>query len=87
MTSREPRNIIDGLRYVFNLLPLSSLVDHLLFQIYSTDPVEREKLTSFVSAKLQQAAQACGGIQALEVAYLRDADKDVLKQVLKELGL
>ena len=47
--------------------------------------MEREKLTVFVAQRLRQAQQVCGGPQAFETMYLRNADPGVMKQLQEEL--
>ncbi|KAH8118388.1 ARM repeat-containing protein [Phellopilus nigrolimitatus] len=52
-------------------------------EIYGHDPVETEKLTTFVAQRLQRAHEIYG--PTLEERYLRDADPGVLKQLNEEL--
>ncbi|KAI5123421.1 hypothetical protein M0805_006126 [Coniferiporia weirii] len=52
--------------------------------IYQRDPVETEKLTTFVAQRLQRAQEVYG--PAFETTYLRDTDPGVLEQLRTELA-
>lgn len=53
--------------------------------IYIQDPVETQKLTTFVGQRLQEAINICG--PQFEAVYLRDADETVVRQLRVELGI
>ncbi|EJD01395.1 ARM repeat-containing protein [Fomitiporia mediterranea MF3/22] len=53
-------------------------------QIYLRDPVETQKLTTFVGQKLQQAQTLYGPV--FESTYLKDTDPGVLKQLKEYLS-
>ncbi|EGN93009.1 hypothetical protein SERLA73DRAFT_116383 [Serpula lacrymans var. lacrymans S7.3] len=54
--------------------------------LHDNDPVRTVQLTSFVSARLQEAEVACGGSHVFKSQYLDKADPLVLEQIQEELA-